>query len=136
MSTPLSREWSTPRGLVGISWAFALTAALWLIFAGSAVDRLFIGVLMTVLVAGAAYAGLLRPRLSADAEGIAVRGLRGTVRRPWSEVAVRIQRINRFGRTVETLELDITGDELIILGKFDLGDDPRDVAEALESLKA
>jgi hypothetical protein len=134
-----SRQWSTPIGLVAFGWVLVVAAALWWLASNTAVDRLFVGILVLVLVAACGYASACRPRLRADRDGIAVRGVRGTRRWPWSRVDVHVERHQRLGRPVEVLELAVPDNDsaggLIVLSKLDLGEDPRDVAEALHSLR-
>lgn len=136
MHSQLSREWSPQRGLIITGWILCAAAALWLILANSAVDRLFIGVLVLVLAAASAYGGVVRPRLFADPGGVTVRGWQGTRHFPWTEITFQVRRNERFGRTVESLELDLPDDKLLILTRLDLGEDPRDVAEALDEIRS
>lgn len=157
-------EWSTPGGLVGFGGAVTLAAGCWWVLSDALIDRVFIGVLVLLLACACAYAGLLRPRLRADHRGLTVRGLSGSRSWAWDQVRWRVRRHQRFGRTVEVLELDLpelhlpehdlTDDEppthepteheppanpapggLVVLGKLDLGTEPRAVAERLERLR-
>ncbi|GAB3286512.1 hypothetical protein GCM10027563_20570 [Parasphingorhabdus pacifica] len=116
-------------------WGLAGAAALWWWFADSPVDRLFVGVLVLVLATAATIGSVLRPRLLADSRGLTVRSLRGSRHWPWADVTVRIARGQRLGRTVESLELDTAEGELVVLGRTELGADPRDVADALDELR-
>ncbi|MCI2422303.1 PH domain-containing protein [Saccharopolyspora sp. K220] len=129
-----SQHWTTPIGLVTCGWVLAAAAALWWLVADAAVDRLFIGVLLLALVAVSAHASICRPRLQANRDGITVRGLRGPQHWPWPAVTVRVRHDRRFGRSVQTLELDTEAD-LVVLTKLDLGADPQDVADALSALR-
>ncbi|ANZ42739.1 hypothetical protein BBK82_14440 [Lentzea guizhouensis] len=96
--------------------------------------RLLIG-LATLLVSYlAAFASLARPRLSADADGLAVRGFASTTHLPWHEVKVKLQHTRRLGREQQTLELD-ADDRLVVLTKLDLGADPEEVASVLHALR-
>lgn len=96
------------------------------------------------LLGGIAGVGLLalassdlawRPRLVATGSGLLVRTPGRTARLPWSAVtAVRVDERQRLGRTSHTLEID-AGDDLFVLGRRSLGTDPRDVADALHTLR-
>lgn len=112
-------------------WVLTAAAVAWWFAAESATDRLFVGVLVLALAAVSAHATLCRPRLSADRDGVTVRGVGGRRHWPWSAVTVRVRSHRRFGRDVQSLELD--GDELVVLTRLDLGTDPQDVADALRA---
>ncbi|MEY8041130.1 PH domain-containing protein [Saccharopolyspora cebuensis] len=130
-----ARSWSPPLPLVLCGWVFALVAALWWLSLDAAVDRLFVGTMVVVLVAAAAFGSWCRPRLTADDAGLLLRGITGARRLPWSEVTVRVRRDRRIGRTVEVLELDLTDGSLFVLTRLDLGADPADAAEELAALR-
>ncbi|MCP2339462.1 PH domain-containing protein [Actinomadura rupiterrae] len=96
--------------------------------------------LIGVAVAGGAVFALrdvLAPvRLEADARGLtAVRGYARKVRIGWQDVvAIRVDERKRLlGKTV-LLEIE-TADDLIMLSRFDLGADVRDVAETLAEME-
>ena len=135
MQPKASHQWSTPIGLVATGWVLAAATALWWVLADSGPDRLFVTVVLLVLTATSGFATLCRPRLSADAEGVTVRGLRGRRTWPWPGLVVRIDRSKRLGRTVEVLELDTPEGELTVLTKLDLGEEPEQVAQALNALR-
>lgn len=128
------QHWATPIGLVVCGWLLAAGAAVWWLATDSAVDRLFVGVLVLALAAAAAHGSICRPRLRADHEGVTVRGLRGPRHWSWPAVTVRVRQDRRFGRTMRTLELDADPD-LVVLTRFDLGADPQDVAAELNTLR-
>lgn len=136
---PSSYQWSSPAGLIACGWVFACAAAFWWWTADTSTDQLFIGVVVLVLIVASAYGSILRPRLRASRDGIAVRGLCGTQRWSWSGIQVRVKHSQRLGRTVAALELDVPDDSatggLVILTKLDLGEDPQDVAETLNTLR-
>jgi hypothetical protein len=78
---------------------------------------------------------LLRPRLAADPGGLQVRTLAVRRRLPWSALRrVDVDERARYGLTARTLELD-AGDTLVVLGRRALGEDPRDVADALARIR-
>jgi hypothetical protein len=134
------RQWSIPIGLVSVGWVLVAVTVVWWLSSSTATDRLFVGILVLALAIASGYASLCRPRLRADANGIAVRGPRGTRRWPWLRVNVRVERHQRLGRPVEVLELEVPENDtpggLIILTRLDLGEDPHDVAAALRELQA
>lgn len=82
---------------------------------------------------------LLRPRLSAGPDGVAVRTAGGRKVLPWPGLRIRVRESRRLGLRRRTLELDTAAgpdDEglLVVLGRRDLGADPDDVARALWGL--
>ncbi|WP_026414587.1 PH domain-containing protein [Actinomadura oligospora] len=98
-----------------------------------------------VLLAGVAAVGatalavrdVLAPvRLEADVEGLtAVRGYATRTRLAWPEVtAVRVDERRRLFSKTLLLEIE-TEDDLIMLSRFDLGADVRDVADTLTELR-
>jgi hypothetical protein len=76
----------------------------------------------------------VRPRLAADTEGLTVRTLGRRLAAPWAGVAIRVRPGRRLGVAASTLEVDI-GDELVVLGRRELGADPVDVADELARLR-
>ncbi|GAB2739928.1 hypothetical protein GCM10027174_11580 [Salinifilum aidingensis] len=129
-----TRSWSTPLGMVVTGWVLTAAAAAWWLLSTNAVDRLFIGVVALALLALTGHATAFRPRLSADPHGVTVRGLRGRRRFGWSEITPRAHEQRRHGRTTRSVELETPDERLIVLGRFDLGADPEDVAAELERL--
>jgi hypothetical protein len=108
--------------------ALALAAAL-----VDPVGRVLVGAAALVLLALAARDQLIRPRLSAGAEGVTVRALRGTTTIPWAVLQVRVRVSRRLGVRGRTLELEDRSDDtvLVVLGRRDLGEEPQTVADAL-----
>jgi hypothetical protein len=130
----VTRTWSTPAPLVAAAWVLALLLAVATILADDNAGRLLVG-LATLLVSYlAAFATIARPRLSADANGLAVRGFANTTHLAWHEVKVKLQTTRRLGREQRTLELD-ADDRLVVLTKLDLGADPEEVAGVLHALR-
>ncbi|MGJ7909162.1 PH domain-containing protein [Actinopolyspora sp. H202] len=123
-----------------LCWVVAagLLPVVWL--AGNIIDRVFLGAALVVAVVVAGCLTYLRPRLRADPAGITVRTLGGRHRWPWERISHRVTTSSRFGRTVPMLEIevpeaDLTGG-LLLLGRFDLGAEPTEVAEELETLRS
>ena len=130
----VTRTWSTPAPLVAGAWVLALMLAVGTVIADDNAGRLLIG-LATLLVSYlAAFVTIARPRLTADADGLAVRGLLSTTLLPWHEVKVKLQTTRRLGREQQALELD-ADDRLVVLTKLDLGVDPEEVAAVLHALR-
>jgi Bacterial PH domain len=97
--------------------------------------RLLLGVAAVGLLALTAADLLLRPRLAADPAGVQIRTLAVRRRLPWSALErVDVDERNRYGLTARTLELD-AGGTLVVLGRRSLGDDPRQVADALARIR-
>jgi hypothetical protein len=103
--------------------------------------RLLLG-LAGVAVGVAALIGLrARPRLAADDDALVLRGPFTARRWPWTRVdAVRVVRMRRLGVPAGYLEIDARDDDgterLLVLGRLELGTDPRDVADALQAHRA
>ncbi|GAB2827734.1 PH domain-containing protein [Lentzea nigeriaca] len=130
----MTRTWSTPAPLVAGAWVLAALLAVATILADDNAGRLLIG-LATLLVSYlAAFGTIARPRLSADANGLAVRGFASTTHLQWHEVKVKLQTTRRLGRQQQTLELD-ADDRLVVLTKLDLGAEPEEVAGVLHALR-
>jgi hypothetical protein len=130
----VTRSWSTPAPLVAVAWVLAALLAFATVITTENAGRLLIG-LATLLVSYlAAFASIARPRLSADVNGLAVRGFASTTHLPWHEVKVKLQHTRRLGREQQTLELD-ADDRLVVLTKLDLGADPEEVAGVLHALR-
>jgi hypothetical protein len=134
--------WSPSAGLVGVAWTGAVAAAVWCtqLIGTADVPGLLLAAAATIgLVVAALYGTRARPRLRADADGVAVRGL--TTRTvPWSQIRdVRAQAVRRWGRDSTMLELDVVEpdgtERLLVFGRLDLGDDPVDVAEAVRATR-
>jgi hypothetical protein len=134
--------WSPSAGLVGVAWTGAAAAAVWctqLIGTADVPGLLLAAAATSGLVVAALYGTRARPRLRADADGVAVRGL--TTRTvPWSQIRdVRAQAVRRWGRDSTMLELDVVEpdgtERLLVFGRLDLGDDPVDVAEAVRAAR-
>nr|WP_239520412.1 PH domain-containing protein [Blastococcus saxobsidens] len=101
--------------------------------------RILVGAAALLLLLLAARDLLVRPRLAAAEDGLEVRTLTGRRVLPWGLLRVRVRTGRRWGTTVRTLELDTAAGPdddglLVVLGRWDLGTDPAEVAAALEEL--
>ncbi|WP_256334715.1 PH domain-containing protein [Lentzea albidocapillata] len=130
----MTRTWSTPVPLVVTAWVAALALAVAAFIADDNAGRLLIGLASLLVTCLAAFATIARPRLTADVDGLAVRGFTGTTLLPWHEVKVKLQTTRRLGREQQTLELD-ADDHLVVLTRLDLGADPEEVAGVLHALR-
>lgn len=117
----------------------ALSCALSVYFALTGDNRgaVLLGIVAALFTTATAHATLLRPRLAASTDGIAVRTMSGRRTVPWLELDARLMRGKRLGRDTLTLELDVAGEHpaLFVFGELELGTDPRDVQEELERLR-
>ncbi|MFD9702808.1 PH domain-containing protein [Lentzea sp. NPDC059081] len=130
----MTRTWSTPAPMVAFAWVGALVLAVAAVLVDDNAGRLLVGLAALLVTYLAAFATIARPRLTANADGLAVRGLASTTRLPWHEVKVKLQTTRRLGREQQTLELD-ADDRLVVLTKLDLGVDPEEVAGVLHALR-
>lgn len=101
--------------------------------------RLLLAVAAAMLLGLAARDVLQRPRLSAGPDGVRVRRLAGGLHLPWRRLHVAVRETRRLGLRSVTLELDTAADPddegvLVVLGRRDLGADPRAVARQLREL--
>lgn len=134
----------TPTPTTSLSWAprtaetgLAALGGLAMSALGFTVDptgRWLVWAAAALLFGIAAIDLLVRPRLSADPYGVTVRALTGTTSAPWVEVEVSLRQHQRFGRSVATLELELD-EKLIILGRRELGSDPKEVLARLHDLR-
>ncbi|SFP86909.1 PH domain-containing protein [Amycolatopsis arida] len=130
-------SWAPQRALVLTGWLLAAVAAAATVVMARTADRagaLLLGVAALALVLAAAHGTLVRPRLTADAGGLRVRTLGGTRRLDWPRARFRLATTRRLGRDVTVLEVE--ADELVVLGRIELGTDPRDVLDVLAELRA
>jgi hypothetical protein len=97
--------------------------------------RLWLAGLAAAGLIGWGLRDLLAPvRLAADAEGVTVvTGYAGRRRLGWGEIdRITVDTRPRLGLRSETLEID-TGDSLHLLGRYDLGAAPDEVAATLRA---
>jgi hypothetical protein len=133
-------HWSPAPAATGALWTGAVVlgvAALLLDTAG----RLLVGAAALVLLGAGLHDLLVRPRLSADADGVVVRTWTGRRRLPWAGLRISVRVTRRLGVPTRSLELDTAAGpddvgELVLLGRRELGAGPDDVARALRALAA
>ena len=130
-------QWAPRTGEVVTTAAAGLGLALAVLLVDP-LGRLLVGAAALLLVGLAVRDAVLRPRLSAGAEGVTVRALSGPTTIPWPRVRVRVRTQRRWGLRARTLELEDRADDavLVVLGRRELGADPQTVAEALHGAGA
>jgi hypothetical protein len=131
-------EWSPRTGETAVLAAAGVVLGLATVVLDP-VGRVLVGAAAVLLLALSARDRLLRPRLAAGPEGIAVRRLGGITVLPWARLRVRVRDTHRWGLRSRLLELDTAAGpdddgELVLLGRRDLGADPGDVARVLRAL--
>ncbi|GAA3029396.1 hypothetical protein GCM10010528_08690 [Gordonia defluvii] len=149
----MQASWSTP---VGFGYALLIGAIA--LFGGAlavGLDPVGLG-LVLIAVVGLMFFGLsalrLRPRLAVHDNLLTVRTLTGQQSYPPEEVhRIRVLSMRHIGRRTAQLELDLATDEslaaatdpsrrgapldnsrLVVLGRWDLGADPHEVAQTLQ----
>jgi Bacterial PH domain len=145
-NSEVMHRWGPPVGMLVLGWLGTVAATWWFVASCSGAQRdpgtlLFSGLSTLVLALCALYGSRARPRLSATSAGIEVRGLRGTRRYGWAQVAdVRLLHTPGLGRKTLTLEITVHTDQaddelLLIFSRLDLGADPRDVLDDLTAAR-
>ncbi|MFC3450391.1 PH domain-containing protein [Amycolatopsis speibonae] len=120
-----------------MAWALTLlllAGVTWLAIGGDVGGTVLTGVAMLSVGALALHGTLLRPRLAAGPDGILARTVGGAHRCSWTETRLRLRTTRRLGRDSMTLEVD-SGELLLVFGRIDLGEDPREVLDVLTALK-
>ncbi len=133
------RSWGPkPAAVIAAGIGGVLLAGL-AVLSADASGRLLLGLAAAGLLVTAGAGAMLRPRLAVDPHGVAVRGLRGRRRVPWSELTQwEVVSHHRLGRRVPVLELTLVhfGKELLLLfSRAELGADPVDVLEELQRVR-
>ena len=131
-------HWSPRPGETAAVVAVAVGLVLALVVL-DAPGRLLVGTGALLLLVLSARDVLVRPRLTAGAEGVDVRTWGGRRHLPWADLRVRVRENRRLGMRSRTLELDTSAGPtddgvLVVLGRRDLGADPAEVARALQTL--
>jgi Bacterial PH domain len=129
-----SPRWAPSRALVALGWFATAAALVAAFFSSDPRGRVLFGLAALLLAAASAHGTLVRPRLSADDQGVHVRSLHGRIHLSWAETRTRLRTTHRLGRDAETLEIE-AGDRLFIFSRLELGTDPRDVLDVLTALR-
>src|SRR5215217_6551591 len=138
MST--SSNWAPRSSLVAMGWVLSIVfggLTVWSAFFRNSMGSpgvLLLGIAACALIALSIHGTVVRPRLSANSQGIQLRSL-GTRRDfSWEQIRWEIRTTRRLARDVTVLELE-HGNEIFVYGWLELGEDPRDVFQALATLK-
>lgn len=129
-----STSWAPQPKLVALGWVSAAVAAVFSLVTDDRPGQVLLSLAALLVLLAAAHGTFTRPRLSVDPTGLTVRRISGGRHFTWDEVTVRVVRTRRLGRDVATLEID-GADDLIVLGRLELGADPEDVADALHQIR-
>ncbi|WP_231384144.1 PH domain-containing protein [Mycobacterium sp. UM_WGJ] len=128
-------EWSPPAGgivacaLVGAALAISATT-----IATDTPGRVLGSIAGVGLLVFSGLSWRARPKLALTFDGLAVRGWwRTKVLTPDSLTRLRVTEYQRIGRKHRLLEIETVDDELLILSRWDLGTDPREVFEVLST---
>ncbi|WP_132992652.1 PH domain-containing protein [Gordonia zhaorongruii] len=130
------KEWSTPvaAGVALVGAGIALAAAA----AASYTEppaMVFISVAALGLIVAGAIALIRRPRLALrPGPTLAVRTISGSLELTPDDVErISVLETRRLGARNKQLMLDLFDDKLVVFGRWDLGDDPRGVADELRN---
>ncbi|QZA07811.1 PH domain-containing protein [Mycolicibacter heraklionensis] len=128
-------EWSPPSGgIAGCALVGAALAISAVTVATDAPGRVLAGIAGVGLLVFAGFSWRARPKLALTFDGLAVRGWwRTRVLTPDSLTRLRVTEYQRIGRKHRLLEIETRDDQMLILSRWDLGTDPRDVFEALSA---
>lgn len=130
-------NWSAPRGVGVIALVGALLLAGATAFFGAVRDPVglvLVGLGTVVLAFLGLQVLLLRPRLAADGAGITYRGVFGAKVFPWDGLEIKRTTTRHWGRESVLLELS-RDDDLLFLGRWELGEAPTVVVQRLEELR-
>lgn len=130
----LVTSWAPRPSIVALGFAGALASVAGALFDPDKMGVVLFVIAAVVLVALAGHGSVVRPRLSADKQGLRVRTLGGVHRIPWSRAEIRLRTTKRLGRESTTLEISMD-EQLFVFGWLELGEDPRDVRETLSSVR-
>lgn len=126
-------EWGSPQaGIAAIALAGILMAIGSVAVATDPAGRMLTGVAAAGLLLFAAGSWRARPRLAVSDEGLVYRGWLNTTTLGQDDIElIRITEFRRWGRTVRLLEIDTVSGRLLVLSRWDLGEDPLTVLDAL-----
>lgn len=134
-----TRTWRVPAAQTAVKGAGALVLAA--IAALGAADRalLLLAGVAALSAAVMALRDVLAPvRLAAAPGGLTVvSGYAGRVHLPWPQVAViKVDQTSRYGLRVRLLEIETSDQEVYLLSRHDLGEDPETVCRELQEIAA
>ncbi|AMT69043.1 PH domain-containing protein [Mycobacteroides immunogenum] len=129
-------EWGPkPAGIVAVALVGIALGVASALFVTDAPGRLLASLAALGLLIFAAVSWRCRPKLRIVDEGLQMQGLtRDTVLPRAAVDSVKVTEFRRLGRRTRLLEIE-SGDRLIVLNRWDLGTDPRDVHEALRAAR-
>ncbi len=133
-SASTTQTWGVhPAAFFGCAVA-AIGGLAWALITPAPEDRLVAWGLAAFAVFATFGCLLMKRRLTVEQRRLVVRGPGGVRTYPWSSViGIQLARRSRLGVGSTTLEIDLADDGLIILGRFDLGDDPAEVADVVRA---
>jgi hypothetical protein len=118
--------------LAGLGIAGILMAIVCVTVVTDPPGRILTGIAGLGLVAFAIGSWRARPRLAITGDALVYRGWFTTQTLQRADISlIRITEFRRIGRKTRLLEIDTTGDRLIVLSRWDLGTDPVSVLDAL-----
>ncbi|WP_409427809.1 PH domain-containing protein [Mycobacterium sp. SMC-11] len=128
-------EWSPPAGgIAGCALIGAVLAIGAVTVATDTPGRALASIAGVGLMVFAGLSWRARPKLALTFDGLTVRGWwRTRVLTPDSLTRLRVTEYQRIGRKHRLLEIETLDDELLILSRWDLGTDPREVFEVLSA---
>ncbi len=128
-------EWSPAAGgIAGCALIGALLAISTVTLATDTPGRVLAGIAGVGLLLFAGLSWRARPKLALTFDGLAVRGWWSTtVLTPDSLTRLRVTEYQRIGRKHRLLEIETRDDQMLILSRWDLGTDPREVFKVLSA---
>lgn len=128
-------QWAPPReGIAACAVIGALLGVAAVTVATDLPGRVLAGVAGVGLLIFAAMSWRASPKLALTADGLMVRGWFGRhLVTAESITRLRVTEYQRIGRTHRLLEIETRDDLMLILSRWDLGADPRDVFETLSA---
>lgn len=130
-----SASWAPRPALIVVGWVGVVLAVAGIVGYHDHQGQLLFGVAALGLTAAAAHGTLVRPRLTADRDGLRIRRVGREIRLTWPETRTQLRTTKRLARDTATLEIS-SGDQLFVFGWLELGTDPRDVLDVLSSLRS
>lgn len=126
-------EWAPKTSaLAGIGIAGILMAIVCVTAVTDPPGRILTAIAAVGLIAFAIGSWRARPRLAIAGDALVYRGWFRTQTLRLGDISrIRITEFRRIGRKTRLLEIDTTGDRLIVLSRWDLGTDPVSVLDAL-----